>query len=116
MVKLFRRRLVKWLFKRIDVAEFYGSFPTGLGTNYGPMDKYRDFRLVFFGSDAGRRVYQQIMDLCEGRPPTPQDMESHTELVRRAERRNVGLEIAAISNIEPMVEQQERALNVRPDS
>jgi hypothetical protein len=43
------------------IAELGAAAPA---PGYTTLDRYRDFRAVFLGSDQGKRVLHQILDLC----------------------------------------------------
>lgn len=86
-----------------EVATFIEALRSTKASREGPYtytDRYRDFKQVF-GTDAGKRVLSQIIDLCEGRPATETDAESHARLAYRAGARSVGLKIAAWATVPP---------------
>ena len=91
-----------------DLAAFFAALaPVRVGHgSYSQLDRYRDFRAVFFGSDAGRRVLAQIVNLCEGLPVLEADAESHARMAYRAGMRRVGQEIVRWMNAEPPVPQE----------
>lgn len=55
---------------------------------YGQESRAHDFRTVFFGSDAGKRVFAQIEAYCMA-PGHDRDAESHGILAMLKGRRNV---------------------------
>ena len=67
---------------------------------YKPIDRYRDFSRVF-GTDEGKRVLSQIIDLCEGKPPSDAEIASHALLAKRAGMRFVGQKIAFYATVAP---------------
>lgn len=87
-----------------DLQAFYEALlpvrVTGEGS-YTPEDRYRDFREVFYGSNAGKRVLAQIMDECEGPPVGEAQIESHAYLAMRAGKRTVGARIVLWMNAAP---------------
>ena len=74
------------------------------GGDYSFEDRFRDFRKVFVESgEPGRRVLAQILDECEGKPTTLNQVRDHAYLAWRAGKREVGLWIvAAMSGVPPM--------------
>jgi hypothetical protein len=72
----------------------------GKETGYSRLDRYRDFRATF-GTDAGRRVLRQIMDLCEGPPAIETDLTNHALLAARAWSRRNGQMIVAWATVPP---------------
>ncbi len=108
MVKWIRRRLARWVLRDIDMRQFYGALPRvqpGYG-GYTEMQRYADFRAVFYGNstpEQGQRVYQQIIDHCEGPEPSRAEVDSHAALASREGSRRVGRAIARWANVEPAV-------------
>lgn len=74
---------------------------SGMGQGYTPLDRHRDFRRVFLGSEEGRRVLGQIVDLCEGSPIGRPDLSDHSFLAARAWARKLGMQISAWATIPP---------------
>jgi hypothetical protein len=72
---------------------------------YSTMDRYRDCRTVFFGSEAGKRVLGQVIALCEGLPVLEGDVANHALLAYRAGRRSIGQELVKWMNAEPPPQQ-----------
>lgn len=74
-----------------------------VGERYGPLDRYRDFRAVFFGGSTpqqGRRVLWQILQWCRLFRPVSAPGDPH-ETYRRDGERNIGLKIFMTLNAEP---------------
>lgn len=69
--------------------------------NYSRTDRFRDFSRVFHGSEEGKRVLAQIIDLCEGPQTTESDLTNHALLAGRAMSRRVGALIAAWASVPP---------------
>lgn len=69
--------------------------------NYSRTDRFRDFSRVFHGSEEGKRVLAQIIDLCEGPVTTEADLTNHALLAGRAMSRRVGALIAAWASVPP---------------
>ncbi|MCR4295389.1 MAG: hypothetical protein NUW21_07625, partial [Elusimicrobia bacterium] len=67
---------------------------------YLPLDRFRDFRDVFFGTDAGKRVLYEILSFTRMFQPVAVKGDPH-ETYRRDGERNVGLKILYIANTEP---------------
>lgn len=75
---------------------------------YTPDDRFRDFQQVFFGSEQGRRVLAQIIDECEGLPPTMSEVSDHAFLAFKAGKREVGMRIVQwMQGVAPEVEIEE---------
>jgi hypothetical protein len=72
---------------------------------YSSMDRYRDCRTVFFGSEAGKRVLGQIIAMCEGLPVLEPEVSNHALLAFRAGRRSIGQELVKWMNAEPPAQQ-----------
>lgn len=85
------------------LAEAMRPVKVGRG-NYTQIDRFRDFSRVFLGTDEGKRVLAQIIDLCEGRPVRDDELSNHALLAARAKARNVGQQIAAWASIPPSVD------------
>lgn len=106
-----KRRLARWVLRDINMIEFYGALPRvqpGHG-GYTHMARYADFRAVFYGNstrEQGQRVFQQIMDLCQGNPPSSREIDSHALLASRAGAQAVGMRIAEWANMEPAVKEE----------
>lgn len=79
-----------------DLQAFFDSMrpvrPSSDG-DYTFEDRFRDFREVFFGSEAGRRVLAQIIAECEGLPPNMSQVSDHAFLAFKAGKREVGMRI-----------------------
>ena len=74
-----------------------------LGERYGAIDRYRDFRAVFFGESTpqqGKRVLWQILEWCRLFRPVSAPGDPH-ETYRRDGERNIGLKIFMTLNAEP---------------
>lgn len=91
----------------VDIAALAEALrPVRVGRNgYNRIDRYRDFNKVFHGSPEGRRVLAQIVDLCEGKPITEDELANHALLAARAFARRVGTLITAYSTVPPPVEE-----------
>lgn len=72
---------------------------------YTRLDRFRDFNRTFHGTEEGRRVLAQIMDLCEGPVTTESDLTNHALLAGRAMSRRVGLLINAWASVPPSVDE-----------
>lgn len=86
-----------------DIRTFIEALKPIRPSREGPYtytDRYRDFSRVF-GSDEGKRVLSQIIDLCEGGLMGDSDIQSHALLAKRAGMRLVGQKIAAIATMPP---------------
>jgi hypothetical protein len=83
-----------------DLLDMLSSLPSQDG--YTPMDRYRDFRKLFLGSDEGKRVLREV--LSWGRmfraPALGNPIDSHRMAVAFGER-NIALKLMATINIEP---------------
>lgn len=87
-----------------DLQAFYDALMPVKVTqdgNYTPVDRLRDFRTVFFGTDHGRRVLAQIINESEGLPVTINQIGEHPYLAFRAGKREVGLRIVQWMNALP---------------
>lgn len=74
-----------------------------LGERYTTIDRYRDFRAVFFGESTpqqGKRVLWQILEWCRLFRPVSAPGDPH-ETYRRDGERNIGLKIFMTLNAEP---------------
>jgi len=74
-----------------------------LGERYTAVERYRDFRAVFFGESTpqqGKRVLWQILEWCRLFRPVSVPGDPH-ETYRRDGERNIGLKIFMILNAEP---------------
>ncbi len=73
-----------------------------LGQRYTGIDRYRDFRAVFFGESTpqqGKRVLWQILEWCRLFRPVSAPGDPH-ETYRRDGERNIGLKIFMTLNAE----------------
>lgn len=77
-------------------AELRAVYP---GRGYTNLDRYRDFRAVFLGSDAGKRVLYEILSWCRLFRAAA-TFDSNKAFFREGER-NIGLRIMASMNAEP---------------
>lgn len=60
-------------FTSLDIEAYFaelGQHHPGKG-RYGPLDRYRDFRAVFLGSDQGKRVLYEILSMGHMFRPAP---------------------------------------------
>lgn len=74
-----------------------------VGPDYSALDRYRDFRAVFFGEstpEQGRRVLWQILEWCRLFRPVSAPGDPH-ETYRRDGERNIGLKVFMTLNTEP---------------
>ena len=70
--------------------------------NYTPQDQYRDFRLVFMGTEEGRRVLRLIMELgCVFNEPRLVSPIDPYMLTAFRGKRQLALEIFRLINNEP---------------
>lgn len=86
-----------------DIRAFIEALKPIRCSREGPYtftDRYRDFSRVF-GSDEGKRVLSQIIDLCEGGLMGDTEIQSHALLAKRAGMRFIGQKIAAIATMPP---------------
>jgi hypothetical protein len=84
------------------IAAFIAALKShNLGPGYRRMDRYRDFHRVFFESDEGRRVFSQIISLCEGPAAHEGELNNPGLLAGRAWTRRVGLQISQWATIPP---------------
>lgn len=83
-----------------DLFDTLSSLPAP--TNYTEKDLYRDFRLVFFGTEEGKRVLRRIVELgyvfSEPKLPSPIDP---LMLAQIRGRRWLALKILDITQFEP---------------
>ena len=92
-----------------DPQEFLAVLSTGeANPRYHPMDKYRDFRNVFLGSDQGLRVLHEILRMCgvnkDFPGPGPVDpYQSHVSLGKRS----IGLGVIVTLAREPQTKPKE---------
>ena len=74
-----------------------------VGPDYSAVDRYRDFRAVFFGEstpEQGRRVLWQILEWSRLFRPVSAPGDPH-ETYRRDGERNIGLKVFMTLNAEP---------------
>lgn len=87
-----------------DPEAFFAALRrASLGERYTAVDRYRDFRAVFFGESTpqqGRRVLWQILEWCRLFRPVSAPGDPH-ETYRRDGERNIGLKIFMTLNAEP---------------
>lgn len=83
-----------------DLFDTLASLPSP--TNYTEKDLYRDFRLVFFGTEEGKRVLRRILELgsvfAEPKLPSPIDP---LMLAQIRGRRWLALKILDITQYDP---------------
>lgn len=99
--------MIHWPWRRLgepDIDAFFtelaNSHP-GKG-RYGKMDRYRDFRAVFQGSEQGRRVLHEILMWCHlGRASAPQARFETNETMFLDGESNIGAKIIVTMNAEP---------------
>jgi len=86
-----------------QIAAFIEALrPIKVGRNkYTHLDRYRDFNRVLLGTEEGRRVLSQIVDLCEGPVVNEQDLNNHALLAARAWARRIGTLISQHAAIPP---------------
>ncbi|MGF1593962.1 MAG: hypothetical protein ACFCUW_11815 [Kiloniellaceae bacterium] len=87
-----------------DPEAFFATLRrSALGGRYTAVDRYRDFRAVFFGQstpEQGKRVLWQILEWCRLFRPVSAPGDPH-ETYRRDGERNIGLKIFMTLNAEP---------------
>ena len=87
-----------------DIDAFFDTLRrAALGERYTAVDRYRDFRAVFFGESTpqqGKRVLWQILEWCRLFRPVSAPGDPH-ETYRRDGERNIGLKIFMTLNAEP---------------
>ena len=74
------------------------------GTSYTPLDRYRDFNATFAGAateEQAKKCLAQIIDMCEGKPITLNQISDHAYLAFRQGLREAGMNIVVIMNQEP---------------
>ena len=100
MIGLFRKGVIG----QPDPEAFFAALRrASLGERYTAIDRYRDFRAVFFGESTpqqGKRVLWQILEWCRLFRPVSAPGDSH-ETYRRDGERNIGLKIFMTLNAEP---------------
>lgn len=100
MIGLFRRGRIS----PPDPDAFFAALRrASLGERYTTIDRYRDFRAVFFGESTpqqGKRVLWQILEWCRLFRPVSTPGDPH-ETYRRDGERNIGLKIFMTLNAEP---------------
>lgn len=87
-----------------DIASFIEALrPVKVSRDggYTDMDRHRDFKAVFHGSEEGKRVLSQIIDYAEGHSVGEHEVDSHAKLAYWAGRRKVGQIIAAWATVPP---------------
>ncbi len=82
-----------------EMVKELGAAHPGRG-RYDRIDRYRDFREVFLGSDAGKRVLYEILSWSRMFRPVAVKGDPY-ETYRRDGERNIGLTILSVTNIEP---------------
>lgn len=89
-----------------DIADFIDALrPVRVGRNgYRHIDRYRDFNSVLLGTDAGKRVLSQIIDLLEGPTVGEHELSNHALLAARAWSKRLGLKISTYASVPPMAE------------
>jgi hypothetical protein len=100
MIGLFRKQ------RRVqpDADAFFEALRrTSLGKRYTAVDRYRDFRAVFFGESTpqqGKRVLWQLLEWCRLFRPVSAVGDPY-ETYRRDGERNIGLKVFMTLNAEP---------------
>lgn len=93
------------------------AFFAGLGAthpgpgNYRPLDRYRDFRQVFLGSDQGRRVLHEILSMgrmISSSLPAMGPIDANRVLANEA-RRTLAIDIFASIHREPVADRPMRS-------
>ena len=86
--------------KNKDIFDTLASLPSSDG--YTTNDLYRDFRLVFFGTDEGKRVLRNILQLgCVfSEPELPNPIDPYA-LAQSRGRRWLALKILQVAQFEP---------------
>jgi len=83
----------------IDIEELLVRLVPENVRDRSPLDRYRDFRKVFLGSDEGRRVLDDILYLGSVSRPLGR-ADPYTTHVNEG-RRCMALKIAAVTHVEP---------------
>ena len=110
MVTWLKLRLARWVLRDISIEDFCENLPrvrAGYG-GYSEMDRYADFRAVFFGNstaEQGRRVFTQIIDECQGALMSEREIESHALLAARQGAIRIGKKIEAWATSEPALKE-----------
>ncbi|NIA72279.1 hypothetical protein HBA54_27170 [Pelagibius litoralis] len=89
---------------------------SAVGANYSHVDRYRDFRAVFFGESTphqGKRVLWQILEWARLFRPIAAPGDPH-ETYRRDGERNIGLKIFMTLNAEPAGRPEEAITEKEP--
>ena len=99
------------------------AFLNDLGSSYyevanrSKLDRHREFRQVFFGSDAGRRVLHEILSLAKLSArlvePFPAEIDEKRLLVREGARQ-LAADIISIVHKEPQENKQVKVNRKRP--
>lgn len=85
--------------------------------DYDPLDRYRDFRNVFLGSEQGRRVLKQILSWAHFTKPTVVKIPIDPYKVIHSEgERNLALRIFAIMLTEPKQKEKSTIATVEEDN
>jgi hypothetical protein len=71
---------------------------------YTRIDRYRDFHRVLHGTEEGKRVLSQIIDLCEGPVVTANELDNHALLAARAWGRRISTMILSYASVPPSEE------------
>ena len=84
----------------LEMADLLARLVPARITEHSRLDRYRDFRKVFLGTDEGRRVLDFILWMAH--VTRPHNGVGSAELLHHAEgRRKLALEIAGITYVEP---------------
>lgn len=90
-----------------DIDKFMQRLARHDFTNYSDMDRYRDFRRLFLGTQQGEKVLSQIFDICGLLKPTVSETTDPYMAFHREGSRAVAISILAILNAEPKPYQEE---------
>lgn len=83
--------------------------------NYTRTDRHRDFSRVLHGTDEGKRVLAQIIDLCEGSVIQESELSNHALLAARAWGRRIGALILAYASVPPAAEPEQASKQPKGD-
>jgi len=100
MIAWIRRQLWRFRVSEPDPEAFLDDLRKAQSGRYTRMERYKDFRAVFMGSDAGKRVLWQILRWGKMFGTVAQPNNPHMTYFRDGER-NIGLRIMHTMNAEP---------------
>jgi hypothetical protein len=100
-----------------DIQEFIGSLAEGFygRGEYTKMDRYRDFRRLFLGTEEGKRVLYELMGWGKlyGAIPANREQQDRDIFVMLGER-NLVLQLLRTINLEPKMNPPKKAVSKKP--